>query len=196
MATAFLLSVDKVLELGWGPKEGRRLEPLRTRYCSSPEAGEVKDGSKGLQAGPWGAPNGPVCLVTVITHLVSQPSHFLKAWARWEKFKGINEACSYAMGPFTPPPASWGACSFLYFGSELGDEDGASDPSADGRASSLKKSAGEWCRGGPRLACAPGGHLPALRTQTHTRTHAHTRVHTRTHKCPQAFPIIVLFLHL
>lgn len=47
---------------------------------------------------------------------------------------------SYEMGPFTPPRPLGGL--FLYFGSELGGGDGTSDPSADGRTSCLKKSAG------------------------------------------------------
>lgn len=85
---------------------------------------------------------------------------------------------SYEMGPFTPPRPLGGL--FLYFGSELGGGDGTSDPSADGRTSCLKKSAGEWSRGSSRRGCVPGGHVPAPHP-----SHAHAR--PRVFPCPFYF---------
>lgn len=67
---------------------------------------------------------------------------------------------------------------FLYFGSELGGGDGTSDPSADGRASCLKKSAGEWYRGHSRLDCAPES---TSQPCTHTHPHMHKSTHVPHH---------------
>lgn len=72
---------------------------------------------------------------------------------------------------------------FLYFGSELGGGDGASDPSTDSRASCLKKSAGEWRVGGSRLGCAPRGHLPALHTRMSTRVSHHSFISSSLTTC-------------
>lgn len=131
----------------------------------------------------------PVCLITVIAPGFSS-SHFLEAWVGvGSMFKGINEACSSERGPFTPPPAPRGL--FLYFGSELGGGDGASDPAADSRASCLKRSAGEWCVGGSGLGCTPGGRLPALhaRTRMSTRVSHHSCISSSLTRCHIPSPL-------
>lgn len=143
-----------------------------------------------MQAGRWqGEPKvAPVCLITVITPGFSS-SHFLEAWVGVGMFKGIYEACSSERGPFTPPPAPRGL--FLYFGSELGGGDGASDPATDSRASCLKRSAGEWCVGGSRLGCTPGGRLPALhaRSRMSTRVSHHSCISSSLTRCHIPSPL-------
>lgn len=72
---------------------------------------------------------------------------------------------------------------FLYFGSELGGGDGASDPSTDSRAPCRKKSVGEWRVGGSGLGCAPRGHLPALHTRMSTRVSHHSFISSSLTRC-------------
>lgn len=84
-------------------------------------------------------------------------------------FKGINVP---SFTPPPPPPPTPGL--LLCFGSELGG--GVSSDTTDNRDSCLKKSAGERCGGGSRLACVPGGCLLAL--HTHMGTHRSTHVPT------------------
>uniref|UniRef100_A0A4X1UD14 SH2 domain-containing protein n=1 Tax=Sus scrofa TaxID=9823 RepID=A0A4X1UD14_PIG len=69
-------------------------------------------------------------------------------------------------------------CKLVIPQKELGGGDGASDPSADGRASCLKKSAGEWRGRGALQAwlCSPPPPRAPPSPGTHARTHRPTRV--------------------